>query len=390
MIPYGRHYLDEDDIQAVVLQMREGTLTQGGMIEEFERAVADYVGARYAVAVTSGTAALHLACAAAGLGPGDTLITSAITFVASANCALYVGASPHFADIDPDTLNMDPDDLERRCRSLSRVRAIVPVHFAGLACDMPAIRRIATAQGAVVIEDASHALGGKFPDGQRIGCCAWSDMTVLSFHPVKSITTAEGGMVTTNDETLYRDLIRLRSHGINKANDPLQLQEHAYTDGKRNRWYYEMQELGLNYRLTEIQAALGLSQLKKLDRFVARRRELVSRYDVAFAQVAELRPGQRAGRDISGHHLYVIRVPFGRGSITRNAYMQALHDAGMITQVHYIPVPLHPYYQRLGHNPRDYPRAWEYYGETLSIPLFYSLTDSEQAWVIDTLLATLH
>ena len=390
MIPYGQHYLDEEDIQSVVRQMREGTLTQGAAIEEFEHAIAEYVGVRYAVAVTSGTAALHLACAAAGLKAGDTLFTSAITFVASANCAKYVGAAPQFVDIDPETLNMDPADLERRCKSVKRVRAIVPVHFAGLACDLPAIRKIADAHGAVVIEDASHALGGSFADGKRIGSCSMSDMTVLSFHPVKSITTGEGGMVTTNDENLYRDLLRLRSHGINKARDPLLLEEHAYTDGLQNRWYYEMQELGFNYRLTEIQAALGVSQLRKLDRFIARRRELVARYDAAFGQSPDIRPGQRTGRDWSGHHLYVIRAPFGRGCISRNTYMQRLYDAGIISQVHYIPVPLHPYYQEEGHRPHDFPHAWAYYTEALSIPLFFALTDTEQDRVIDTVLSMLH
>jgi len=256
MIPYGRHFLDEDDIEAVVRQMRDRTLTQGAAVDEFEQAVARYVGARYAVAVASGTAALHLACLAAGVGKGDTVITSAMTFVASANCAHYAGAKAAFADIDPHTLNMDPADLERRCGAAGGVAAIIPVHFAGLACDMAAIRAVAKRHDAVVIEDASHGLGGSGADGHRIGSCAHSDMTVLSFHPVKQITTGEGGMITTNDERLYRDLLRLRSHGINKGEDPLLREEHAYTDGKRNRWYYEMQELGFNYRLTEIQAAL--------------------------------------------------------------------------------------------------------------------------------------
>jgi perosamine synthetase len=253
MIPYGLHYLDEDDIQAVVGQLRR-SLTQGAAISEFEHALARYVGARYAVAVSSGTAALHLACAAAGVGPGDTVITSAMTFVASANCAHYVGARAAFTDIDPQTLNMDPADLERRCKG--GVAAIIPVHFGGLPCDMAAIRTIAKRHGAVVIEDASHALGAVYADAGRVGSCTHSDMAVFSFHPVKHITTGEGGLITTNDERLYRELLRLRSHGINKGDDPLLAEEHAFTDGKRNRWYYEMQELGFNYRLTEIQAPL--------------------------------------------------------------------------------------------------------------------------------------
>jgi perosamine synthetase len=378
MIPYGRHFIDEEDIDAVVRQLRDRTLTQGAVIAEFEEAVARYVGVRYAVAISSGTAALHLACAAAGLGPGDNVVTSPITFVASANCARYVGADPHFADIDPQTLNLDPLDLERRCRALGKVSAIIPVHLAGLSCDMSAIGAIAKRYGARVIEDASHAIGGFHADGKRIGSCPHSDMTVFSFHPVKQMTTGEGGMVTTNDETLYRDLLRLRSHGINKGEDPLLLEEHAYTNGRRNRWYYEMQELGFNYRLTEIQAALGLSQLRKLDRFLERRRALVARYDEIFGADELVRPAQRA-KEKSGNHLYIMRLPFGERCVPRQVLMERLVEAGFITQVHYVPVPLHPYYQKLGHKATDYPNAWTYYNQALSIPLFYSFTDEDQA-----------
>lgn len=389
MMWYGRHHVDEDDIQAVVEQMRHRSLTQGPAVDEFERAVAGYVGARYAVAVTNGTAALHLACAAAGLGPGDTVVTSAITFVASANCAAYVGATPEFADIDPATLNLDPTDLDRRCAGYSNVKAIVPVHFAGLPCAMPKIRVVARKHGAIIIEDACHALGGRYSDGSKVGSCAHSEMSVFSFHPVKAITTAEGGMITTNDESLYRDLLRLRSHGINKGDDVLLDPEHAHTDGVPNPWYYEMQELGFNYRLTEIQAVLGASQMRKLDRFLGRRRELAARYDDAFRNSDAIRPGQRSGRDSSGHHLYTVRIPFGRGVVSRAVYMRNLFQAGITAQVHYMPVPLHPYYRRRGHRAEDYPNAWRYYQEALSIPFFYDLTDKEQDWAVRTLLDNL-
>jgi perosamine synthetase len=383
MISYGKHSLDEEDIQAVVQQLRERTLTQGEAIAEFEAAVASYVGARYAVAVSSGTAALHIACVAIGMGPGDNMVTSANTFVASANCARYVGANAFFSDIDPQTLNMSPEDLETRCKKLGKVKAIIPVHFAGRACDMDSISRVATQYGATIIEDAAHALGGRYPNGTRIGCCSHSEMTVFSFHPVKSITTGEGGMITTNNERHYRELLRLRSHGINKADDPLVRSEHAYTDGRLNRWYYEMHELGFNYRLTEIQAVMGTSQLKKLDRFVSRRSELAARYDMAFANHPFIQPAQPPGVTGSAHHLYVIRAKFGNGRVTRNDFMQKLTESGYITQVHYIPVPLQPYYQKLGHRHDDFPNAWHYYEEALSLPLFVDLREEEQDRLVE-------
>ena len=285
MIPYGRHYIDEADVEAVVDVLRHGALTQGPRIAEFEEALARYVGARYAVAVSSGTAALHLACLAANVGPGDNVITSPNTFVASANCALYVGAKPQFADIDAGTLNLDPQCLAAKCKELKKVRAIIPVHFAGLPCDMPSIRAIADKYGSVVIEDAAHALGASYPDGARVGSCAYSHMTVFSFHPVKAIAAGEGGMITTNDEKLYRRLLRLRSHGINKANDPFENPGSAFENGESNRWYYEMQELGFNYRITDIQCALGLSQMRKLSGFLKRRREIVHHYNERFKNI---------------------------------------------------------------------------------------------------------
>ena len=382
MIPYGKHHIDEEDIQAVVAVLRGGVLTQGPTIERFEQAVAEYVGAKYAVAISSGTAGLHLAALAAGVGPGTSLITSPITFVASANAALYAGGRVVFADINPDTVNMSPGSLKEALSKNPDTRAVVPVHFAGLPCDMPAIKAAADEAGAMVIEDAAHALGAQYPDGRRVGCCAHSLMTVFSFHPVKAIAAGEGGMVTTNDESTYRKLLRLRSHGINKLDDPFQLPEQAMTSGILNPWYYEMQELGFHYRITDIQSGLALSQFKKRDKFIVRRRALVKKYDEAFAGMHNCRPAQVTGRDLSGHHLYVLRINFESLGINRAQFMGALREQGIVTQVHYIPVPMHPHYRRLGFRPEDYPNAQRYYQEALSIPLFYDLTDKQQEQVI--------
>jgi perosamine synthetase len=382
MIPYGKHYIDEDDIQAVTDVLRNGFLTQGPEVDEFERAVADYVGAKYAVAVCNGTAALHLAAIAAGVGPGKSLVTSPITFVASANAGLYVDAEVLFADIDPDTINMSAASLKQVVQTHNNVQAIVPVHFAGLPCDMPAIKRIADEADAVVIEDAAHALGASYPDGTKVGCCSHSLMTIFSFHPVKAIASGEGGMITTNDKKIYQHLLRLRSHGINKGDDPLVYPEQGDKDGFPALWYYEMQELGYNYRITDIQCALGLSQFAKIDRFIERRREIVKRYDKEFADIAHCKPAQLAGREISGHHLYVLRIDFDAVGVGRQRFMKELIDSGIVTQVHYIPVPMHPKYIELGHDANKYQNAVEYYHEAISIPLYYSLTDDEQRQVI--------
>lgn len=387
MIPYGRHHMDEEDIQAVVNVLRSGVLTQGPAVEAFERVIAEYVGVKYAVAVSSGTAGLHLAALAAGVGPGSALITSPITFVASANAALYAGGRPVFADIDPETANMSSVSLKDVLASNADTRAVVPVHLAGLPCDMPEIKLAADRVGAVVIEDAAHALGAQYHDGHRVGSCAHSLMTVFSFHPVKAIAAGEGGMITTNDESTYRKLLRLRSHGINKLDDPFQLPEQAETNGIRNPWYYEMQELGFHYRITDIQCGLVLSQFKKLDKFIARRRELVSTYDAAFSGMSNCRPAQTTGRDQSGHHLYVLRIDFGSSGLSRGQLMLELKARGIGSQVHYIPVPAQPHYRKLGFRPADYQNALKYYQEALSIPLFYDLTDDQQERVIATLKA---
>jgi perosamine synthetase len=382
MIPYGKHHIDEEDIQAVFNVLKSGFLTQGPAVEAFEQAIASYVGAKYAIAVSSGTAALHLAALVAGVGPGKTLITSPITFVASANAGLYAGGDVAFADIEPETVNMSPLALNEALEKHPNTKAVVPVHFAGLPCDISAIKVLADAAGALVMEDAAHALGATYPDGRRVGCCAHSSMTIFSFHPVKAIAAGEGGMITTNDESVYRKLLRLRSHGINKLDDPFIDVAQSQTNGHPNPWYYEMQELGFHYRITDMQCALALSQFGKLDTFISRRRELVKRYDLAFSTLRHCRPAQTSGRDESGHHLYVLRIDFDEIGTNRAQLMQTLRKRDIGTQVHYIPVPNHPHYRKLGQLPDAFPNAQKYYQEALSIPLFYDLTEQQQNYVI--------
>jgi UDP-4-amino-4,6-dideoxy-N-acetyl-beta-L-altrosamine transaminase len=382
MIPYSKHYIGEDDIQAVIDVLRSSNLTQGPKIAEFEQAVADYVGVKYAVAVSHGTAALHLAAIITGVGPGKSLVTSPITFVASANAGLYVGAEVLFADIDPDTVNISPAAIKQVVQAHGNVQAIVPVHFSGLPCDMSAIKTIADETGAAVIEDAAHALGASYSDGTKVGCCSHSLMTIFSFHPVKSIATGEGGMITTNDEAVWHRLLKLRSHGINKGTDSLIYPEQTDKDGLQAQWYYEMQELGYNYRITDIQCALGMAQLSKINKFISRRRELVKRYDQEFLNEPNCRPAQMVGRGQSAHHLYVLRVDFEKIGMSRQRFMDSLRKKGVGTQVHYIPVPLHPIYRQLGNEADKYKNAMEYYNEAISIPLYYSLQDDEQTHVI--------
>jgi len=330
-----------------------------------------------------------LAAVVAGVAPGKTLITSPITFVASANAGLYAGGEVAFADIDPTTVNMSPESLKLALERNPNTKAVIPVHFAGLPCDMPAIKKLTDDAGAVVIEDAAHALGASYPDGRRVGCCAHSLMTVFSFHPVKSIATGEGGMIMTNSKDVYRRLVRLRSHGINKFDDTLLIESQAYTQGVKNPWYYEMQEFGFHYRINDIQCALGISQMKKIDTFISRRRSLVKRYDEAFAGLNLIRFAQIAGRDFSSHHIYPVRINFAAAGITRSTLMNELHRRGIISQVHYIPVTMQPFYQRLGFTSKNYPECNAYYDEALSLPLYVDLTYEQQDTIIVLLLELL-
>ena len=389
MIPYGKHHIDDDDIKAVVDVLKNKFLTQGPMIEKFEKAICDYVGAKYAVAVSSGTAALHLSALASGVKPGSSIVTSPITFVSTANAAFYCGGDVHFADIDPLNINISPNKIENIVKENNDICAIFPVHFAGLPCDMEALSDISKRYNLSLVEDAAHALGASYSNGQKVGSCCYSDMTIFSFHPVKSIAAGEGGLITTNDESLYRKLIRLRSHGINKLDDSLINEAESKTDGSVNPWYYEIQELGFNYRITDIQCALALSQLNKLNKFVDRRRVLVDKYDSYFKGLEFIKPAQNLERELSSHHLYVLRIEFDKFNITRSEFMRLLRKKEIITQVHYIPLPIQPYYKSKGFDIIDYPEANSYYQEAISIPLFYDLTDDQQAFVVKVILEIL-
>jgi UDP-4-amino-4,6-dideoxy-N-acetyl-beta-L-altrosamine transaminase len=378
MIPYGRQQISQDDIDAVVAVLRSDFLTQGPAVPAFEQALADYCGAANAVAVNSATSALHLACLALGVGPGDWVWTSPITFVASANCALYCGARVDFVDIDPRTYCLSPERLEEKlvqAEAAGRLpAAVVAVHLCGQSCDMQRIHALSQRFGFAVVEDASHALGGRYLDAP-IGAGHFSDITVFSFHPVKIATTAEGGAAITNDIGLAERMRRLRSHGITR--EPSEM-THA-SDGP---WYYQQIELGFNYRLTELQAALGLSQLARVDAFVARRHEIARRYDTAFQDVAVTTPWAHPDCR-SALHLYVIRLQLGRLRRSHREVFEALRAASIGVNLHYIPVHLQPYYQRLGDVTGTFDEAERYYAEAISLPMFPSMTDAEQERVID-------
>lgn len=383
---YGRHWIDEDDVAAVAAVLRGDFLTQGPAIERFEVALAERVGARFAVAVNSGTAALHVACLAGRVGPGDIGVTSPITFVASANCLRYCGAEVELADIDPASLCMEAATLGPVLERHPGVRAIIPVHFGGLAPDMKALR--AVAGDRLMIEDASHSLGADYADGRPVGCCAHSDMTVFSFHPVKPMTTAEGGAVTTNDPELARRLRLFRNHGIERERD--RFQDHETEEGGRPKpWLYEQQELGFNYRLPDLLAALGLSQLGKLDGFIARRRAIAQRYDRALAGRGGMTPLQNRQdqRARSGHHLYVLELDAEVLGKTRTRVIAELSVANIGSQVHYIPVYRQPYHAaRMTKGAADFPHAETYYRGCLSLPIFPTMTDADVDRVVAALV----
>jgi len=377
MIPYGRQSVSNSDIEAVIEILRSDWLTQGPSVAHFERAVATRVGAKHAVAVNSATSALHIACLALDLGPGDRLWTSPNTFVATANCALYCGATVDFVDIDPSTYNISVDALAEKLAHAEKLgtlpKIVAPVHFAGHSCDMARIHQLASRYGFKIIEDASHAIGGRYGD-MPVGDCAYSHIAVFSFHPVKIITSAEGGMALTNDASLAERMHRLRTHGITR--DPDQLQGPC-----EGPWYYEQLELGFNYRMTDMQAALGLSQLTRLDEFIARRQEIAQIYDEAFGDAPLIRPKVQTGVK-SAFHLYVVQVNSDRTSLARADLFQQLRSVGIGVNVHYIPVYLQPYYRRIGFRPGLCPEAERYYARAISLPMYAALSEHDRNHVI--------
>lgn len=380
MIPYGRQDISQQDIDAVVEVLQSDFLTQGPKVPSFEKSVMEACNAKYAVAVNSATSALHIACLALGLGKGDWLWTTPNTFVASANCGLYCGAQVDFVDIDPRTYNMSAKALEQKLAIAEKEgtlpKVVIPVHFSGQPCDMAAIHALSQKYGFKIIEDASHAIGGKYKD-EPIGNCHYSDITIFSFHPVKIVTTAEGGVAVTNDPKLAERLNLLRSHGITRD-------EGSMTKAADGPWYYQQIELGYNYRMTDMQAALGLSQMQRLDEYVAKRHELAERYNQLLKDLSITLPWQHED-SYSGLHLYVIRLQLDKISKTHLDVFNGMREAGILVNLHYIPVHLQPYYQEMGFEEGQFPEAEQYYKEAISLPMFPTMTEEQQNQVVSNL-----
>jgi len=380
MIPYGKQDISQDDIDAVVKVLQSDWLTQGPKVPDFEQALANYCLAKHAVAVNSATSALHIACLALNVGKGDSVWTTPISFVASANCALYCGAKIDFVDINIATGNISIESLAKKltdARKQNKLpKVVIPVHLAGQSCDMQAIKALAIEYNFKIIEDASHAVGGNYQNS-KVGSCQYADITVFSFHPVKIITSAEGGMALTNNTEIANKLSLYRSHGIVSTQEQM-------TEESHGPWFYQQIELGFNYRMTDIQAALGLSQLQQIDKFVEKRNILASKYDTAFknTKITTLSPNDNT---LSAYHLYIILLP-ETDRVFRKNVVSALRDKNIFAHVHYIPIYLQPYYKNLGFNSNSFPCSEEYYSRAISLPLFPQLTDNDQSYIIETLL----
>lgn len=380
MIPYGRQEITEDDIASVVEVLKSDFLTQGKTVPAFEKKICEYTGAQHALAVNSATSGLHLSCLALGVGPNDIVWTSPVTFVASSNCALYCGAKIDFVDIDPSTFNICTNNLRYKLdhakKNNTLPKVVIPVHLTGQSCDMKEIHRLSKEYGFRIIEDASHAIGGDYR-GEKVGSCRYSDICIFSFHPVKIITTGEGGIVLTNDYDLSSKIDRLRSHGITRD-------EKFMSSPSHGPWYYEQIDLGLNYRMTDIQAALGISQMNRIDQYVKKRNELADRYDELLINIPVSTPKQ-PDYVYSSRHLYVIRLNLTEINMSHREVFEALRQNDIGVQIHYIPVPMQPYYKSKGFIMDEYPNSLSYYQEAISIPMFPIMTEVQQDIVVSAI-----
>ena len=371
IIPYGLHYIDNSDIKNVSNALKRNLITQGPIIEKFEKKICKIVNAKYAVAVSSCTAGLHIALKAISNKKKKKVITSPISFVSTANIIKINEKNLSFTDIDRETLNISPVLLKKLIKKDKKILSVIPVHLGGYAASSEKIYRLCKKNNIFVIEDAAHSFGAKYNKKDKVGSCKYSDMTVFSFHPVKTLTTGEGGVITTNSKILYEKLISLRNHGIEKNSKKWKNKKNGFSKNKPNMWYYEMHDVGFNYRITDFQCALGLSQLKKLNIVLKRRRKIAKIYDSHFEQTKNVFIPQKFKRDYSSNHLYILNINFEKLKISRNFFMRELKKKNIITQVHYIPIPLHPYYRERGYNMKKLQNSTNYYSQALSIPIFF-------------------